>query len=49
MRIAEKLCNRIGILYKGTLQAIGTVDELKQQFGGEDLEEAFFAAVGNEN
>jgi sodium transport system ATP-binding protein len=49
MRIAEKLCNRIGILYKGTLQAIGTVDELKQQFGGEDLEEAFFAAVGNGN
>ena len=48
MTIAEKLCNRIGILYKGTLHAIGTVDELKQQFGGEDLEEAFFAAVGNE-
>jgi len=47
MRIAEKLCNRIGILYKGTLHAIGTVDELKAQFGGEDLEEAFFAAVGD--
>ncbi|MBU1049355.1 ABC transporter ATP-binding protein [Candidatus Bipolaricaulota bacterium] len=47
MRIAEKLCDRIGILYKGTLHAIGTVDELKQRFGGEDLEEAFFAAVGN--
>jgi len=46
MRIAEKLCDRIGILYKGTLHAIGTVDELKHQFGGEDLEEAFFAAVG---
>ena len=49
MRIAEKLCNRIGILYKGTLHAIGTVDELKAQFGGEDLEEEFFAAVGNED
>ncbi len=47
MRIAEKLCDRIGILYKGTLHATGTVDELKHQFGGEDLEEAFFAAVGN--
>jgi sodium transport system ATP-binding protein len=47
MRIAEKLCDRIGILYKGTLHAIGTVDELKAQFGGDDLEEAFFAAVGN--
>jgi sodium transport system ATP-binding protein len=48
MSIAEKLCNRIAILYKGTIHAIGTLDELKQQFGGEDLEEAFFAAVGNE-
>jgi len=49
MTIAEKLCDRIGILYKGTLRAMGTVDELKAQFGGEDLEEAFFAAVGSES
>jgi len=49
MTIAEKLCDRIGILYKGTLHAIGSVAELKDQFGGEDLEEAFFAAVGNGN
>ena len=48
MRIAEKLCDRIGIMYKGTLHAIGTVAELKDQFGGEDLEEAFFNAVGND-
>jgi sodium transport system ATP-binding protein len=48
MRIAEKLCDRIGILYKGRLHAIGSVDELKAQFGGEDLEEAFFSAVGEE-
>lgn len=48
MTIAEKLCDRIGILYKGTLHAIGTVAELKSQFGGDDLEEAFFAAVGND-
>ena len=48
MTIAEKLCDRIGILYKGTLHAIGTVAELKAQFGGDDLEEAFFAAVGND-
>ncbi|MFC2083305.1 ABC transporter ATP-binding protein, partial [Candidatus Bipolaricaulota bacterium] len=42
MRIAEKLCDRIGILFKGTVHAIGTLSELKDQFGGEDLEEAFF-------
>jgi len=48
MRIAEKLCDRIGILYRGELQAIGSVDELRSRFGGEDLEEAFFSAVGEE-
>lgn len=48
MRIAEKLCDRVGIMYKGALHAIGSVAELKEQFGGEDLEEAFFAAVGND-
>lgn len=49
MRIAEKLCDRIGILYKGTLHAIGSLDELKAQFGGQDLEEVFFAAVGDDD
>jgi len=49
MRIAEKLCDRIAILYKGTIRAMGTLDELTQQFGGEDLEEVFFAAVGSES
>jgi len=47
MTIAEKLCDRIGILYKGTICAIGSLAELKAQFGGEDLEEVFFSAVGN--
>ncbi|MFC2106574.1 ABC transporter ATP-binding protein [Candidatus Bipolaricaulota bacterium] len=47
MTIAEKLCDRIGILYKGTICAIGSLAKLKAQYGGEDLEEAFFSAVGN--
>ena len=46
MRIAEKLCDRIGILYRGRLHAVGSVEALMAQFGGDDLEEAFFAAVG---
>jgi len=45
MRVAEKLCDRIGILYHGRLHALGTLAELKERFGGEDLEDAFFAAV----
>jgi sodium transport system ATP-binding protein len=48
MPVAEKLCDRIGILYRGRLHALGTLEELMRQFGGEDLEEVFFAAVGQE-
>jgi sodium transport system ATP-binding protein len=48
MRVAEKLCDRIGILYGGQLLALGTLPELRQRFPGEDLEDVFFAAVGVE-
>ncbi len=48
MRVAEKLCDRIGILYRGRLHASGTMSELSERYGGEDLEEVFFAAVGQE-
>ncbi len=48
MRIAEKLCDRIGILYHGRLHALGTLDELKARFAVPDLEEVFFAAVDAE-
>ncbi len=46
MRVAEKLCDRIGILYRGRLHALGTLEELTERFGGNDLEEVFFSAVG---
>ena len=49
MRVAEKLCDRIGILYAGKLHALGTLSELKEQFSGDDLEEVFFTAVGRES
>jgi len=48
MRVAEKLCDRIAILYRGRLHAQGTMSELSAQYGGDDLEEVFFAAVGAE-
>jgi len=48
MTVAEKLCDRIGILYRGRLHALGTPSKLIERFGGDDLEEAFFAAVGAE-
>ena len=46
MRVAEKLCDRIGILYHGRLCTLGTLNELRERFSEEDLEEVFFAAVG---
>lgn len=44
--IVEELCDRIGIINKGKLVAIGTVDEIKAQAGTITLEEAFIALTG---
>ena len=41
LEVAEKLCDRIMIIDKGTLQYTGTVDQLKAEHGGKDLEEIF--------
>lgn len=45
MRIAEKLCDRIGILYNGGLRALGTLSELEQTYAAADMEEVFFSVV----
>ncbi|PZM84764.1 MAG: ABC transporter ATP-binding protein [Candidatus Melainabacteria bacterium] len=53
MSEAEKLCDRIGIINKGKVLAMGTLSELKEQYAKSDLEEIFLAVVGgiggNEN
>jgi ABC-2 type transport system ATP-binding protein len=43
---AETLADRVGILDDGRLIALAPADELRAQFGGGTLEEAFFAATG---
>ncbi|HEU0304114.1 MAG TPA: ABC transporter ATP-binding protein [Gaiellaceae bacterium] len=43
---AEALADRVGILDRGELIALEPVGELKERFGAETLEEAFFAATG---
>src|SRR5438093_8396765 len=43
---AEVLADRVGILDRGRLIALGPADMLKEQYGAETLEEAFFAATG---
>ena len=40
------LADRVGILDGGRLIALAPADELKAQYGGETLEEAFFSATG---
>lgn len=41
LEVAEKLCDRIGIIHKGKLIAIGTMEELKQGDNAESLENIF--------
>ena len=46
LREAEVLADRIGILDRGRLLALEPVDELKERYRAETLEDAFFAATG---
>jgi ABC-type multidrug transport system, ATPase component len=41
LEVAEKLCDRIGIIHKGKLVAIGTMDELRQGDNKDSLENIF--------
>jgi sodium transport system ATP-binding protein len=45
MREVEKLCDRVAVISQGRIQAAGTLDELRQQHGENDLEELFFRLV----
>jgi ABC-2 type transport system ATP-binding protein len=44
--IVEELCDRIGIINRGKLVALGTVDELISRTGTKSLEEAFISITG---
>lgn len=45
MREAEKLCNRIAIMYRGHILAEGSLAELQDRFHENDLEELFFRLI----
>jgi len=48
MQEVAALCDRIVIISKGKVMAQGTPDELREQFGEENLEDAFVKAIGTE-
>ena len=49
LEVAEAICDRVAIIHKGTIVAMGTVDELKELHtqGGGRLEDVFLTLVGS--
>ena len=45
MREVEKLCHRIAIIYRGRILAMGSVQELADQYDEPDMEELFFKLI----
>ena len=46
MSEVEKLCDTIGVIHHGKLLAEGTLPQLRQRFGEQDMEEIFVKVVG---
>ncbi|MFQ6076925.1 MAG: ABC transporter ATP-binding protein [Candidatus Bathyarchaeia archaeon] len=46
MELAERICQRVGIINEGRLIAVGTLDELKSRFYGTDLEDVLLKLTG---
>lgn len=47
MSVASKLCDRIAILIDGKIKINGTLEEILEQTGTEDLEDGFFKLYNN--
>jgi sodium transport system ATP-binding protein len=45
MREAEKLCDRVAIMHRGQILAEGTLEQLREAHGENDLEEIFFQLI----
>ena len=45
MSEAERLCDEIAIIHRGSLVAVGTVDELRRQTGETKIEDVFLAVL----
>ena len=49
MSEVEKLCDRIGIIHKGNLVAVGTIDEIISKCKGDTPEDIFMELVGGKD
>lgn len=47
MREAERLCDRLAVMSRGEILAMGEVDELRNEHNEEDLEELFYQLISN--
>ena len=47
MEIAERMCDRVGIIDRGELVALGTMEALRQRRGEGTLEDIFLSVTGN--
>ena len=45
MREVEKLCDRVAVIHKGRILAIGTIEELTTKYEQPDVEELFFELI----
>lgn len=45
MREVEKLCDRVAIIHKGSILAMGTLPELAERYQEHDMEELFFKLI----
>lgn len=48
MTEVEKLCDRVVIIHRGVLVEEGTVQQLKEKYNNNDLEEVFIKLIGGE-
>lgn len=48
LEVAEKLCDRVGIIVKGKLVLSGSMEEIKEKSKDESLEEIFLSVAGGE-
>ncbi|WP_010245518.1 ABC transporter ATP-binding protein [Acetivibrio cellulolyticus] len=49
MSEVEKLCDRIAIIHKGELIEKGKIDDIKEKYGSNDIEEIFIRLVGDKH